>query len=110
LQHTSEKANETFEWAFATYVYNHYNICNISIYFYNIHMKHLQHTSETIETYSCNMRFQRNTSLLLSKMEARRCVVFTEGSGPVVLVAGGSGGTTRKVGIGRTSGGEATAA
>jgi hypothetical protein len=42
----------------AAYVYSHCNICNIPIYFYNIYMKHLQHTSETsatIETYVCNM-------------------------------------------------------
>ena len=41
-----------------TYVYSHCNICNIPIYFCNIHMKHLQHipkTSETIETYVCNI-------------------------------------------------------
>jgi hypothetical protein len=34
-------------------MYNHSNIYNIAIYFYNIHMKHLQHayeTSETLET------------------------------------------------------------
>jgi hypothetical protein len=48
--------------------------------------------------------------LLLGRIEVRRCVVFTGGSGSVVLVAGGSGGTTWKVGIGRTSGGEAAAA
>jgi hypothetical protein len=40
-------------------VCNHYNICNILIYFYNIHLKQLQHTSETSETLeTCNMRFQ----------------------------------------------------
>jgi hypothetical protein len=31
-------------------VYNHCNICNIPIYFCNIHMKHLQYTYETSET------------------------------------------------------------
>jgi hypothetical protein len=39
-------------------VYNHRNICNILIYFYNIHMKQLKHTSgtiETLETWACNM-------------------------------------------------------
>jgi hypothetical protein len=46
-----------WEQKLATYVDNHYNICNISIYFCNIHMKHLQHTSETYETDTCNMRF-----------------------------------------------------
>jgi hypothetical protein len=33
------------------------NHCNISIYFYNIRMKHLQHTSEISRTYACNTRF-----------------------------------------------------
>jgi hypothetical protein len=32
----------------ATYVYNHCNICNISLYFCNTHKKHLQHTSKTL--------------------------------------------------------------
>jgi hypothetical protein len=46
------------ELSFVTYVYSHYNLCNIPIYFCNIHMKHLQHayeTPETLETYACNM-------------------------------------------------------
>jgi len=37
--------------------------CNIPIYFCNIDIQPLQHiseTSETLETYSCNMRFQQN--------------------------------------------------
>jgi hypothetical protein len=36
----------------------------------------LQHTSkthETLETYTCNMRFQRNIYLLLRLMETHRC-------------------------------------
>jgi hypothetical protein len=33
-----------WEQTLATYVYNHCNICNISIYFCNTHIKHLQHT------------------------------------------------------------------
>jgi hypothetical protein len=51
-----------------TYVHSH---CNISIYFCNTDTKHLQYTSETPETYVCNMCFQRNISL------ARQCVEFT---------------------------------
>jgi hypothetical protein len=45
--------------SFATYIYNHYNI---PIYFCNIHLKHLQHTSksETLETYAQNIHFQQN--------------------------------------------------
>jgi hypothetical protein len=78
------------------------------IYFCNIHMKHLQRTSETseaIEIYSRNLCFQHNISLLLDRMEARRCVVFTGVSGPVALCrwrADSSGCTSRKGGIGRT--------
>jgi hypothetical protein len=37
------------------------------IYFYNIHMKQLQHTSKTsktLKTYACNMHFHHNISLL----------------------------------------------
>jgi hypothetical protein len=34
----------------ATYVYNYCNMCNFPIYFYNIRMKQLKHTSKTIET------------------------------------------------------------
>jgi hypothetical protein len=32
------------------YVYRHYNMCNIPIYFCNIDIQHLQHNSETLET------------------------------------------------------------
>ena len=37
-----------------TYVYSCYNMCNTPIYFYNIDIQHLQHSSEIfdyIETY-----------------------------------------------------------
>jgi hypothetical protein len=77
------------ERTLATYVYNHCNKCNITIYFCNIHIKHLQHTSETIEIYTYNIRFQCNISLLLGGIEPRWCVVFTGGSGPAALVGGG---------------------
>ena len=46
-----------WKYKLATYVYNHCNICNIPIYFCNIRIKHLQHTSETLETDACNMHF-----------------------------------------------------
>jgi hypothetical protein len=55
-----EKHIKHWEYKLTTYVYNHFNICKIPIYFYNIHMKHLQHTyktSETLETYAWNIRF-----------------------------------------------------
>jgi len=58
-------------------------MCNIVIYFSNIHIKHLQHTSETSETleiYACNMRFHCNISLPLGRMEARQHVEFTGGA------------------------------
>ena len=63
LQHTSEKTYETLEHKLATYVYNHCDICNIPIYFCNIHIKYLQHAYETPETlkhtlatHACNIR------------------------------------------------------
>jgi len=61
----------------ATYVYNHYNICNNPIYFWNIHTKHLQYTyetSETLEIYASNMQ---SIPLMFGRMEARRHVEFT---------------------------------
>jgi hypothetical protein len=48
------------ELTLKTYMYSYYNICNIPIYFCNIDIQHLQYTSktsETLQTYSCNMRF-----------------------------------------------------
>jgi len=39
-------------------------MCNISIYYCNIRMKHLLHTSKILEVYACNMGFERNISLL----------------------------------------------
>ena len=54
----------------------------------SIFVTYISKTSETIETYSCNMCFQRNISFLLGRMEARRCVVFTGGCGLTALVGG----------------------
>ena len=65
-----------------TYVYSHYNMCDILIYFCNIDIQHLQHSSETfetIETHACNMQFQRNISLMLGRMDPRRRVEFYPG-------------------------------
>jgi hypothetical protein len=39
------------EHTLETYVYNHYNMCNIPIYFCNIDIQHMQHTSKTSETF-----------------------------------------------------------
>jgi hypothetical protein len=61
------------------YVYNHCNICNIPIYFCNIHLKLLQHTSETLEINTCNMHFQQ-------KLVAGRAEHYTVGSGCAVAV------------------------
>jgi hypothetical protein len=63
-----EKQMRHSDHTLQTYVYSHCNMCNVSIYFYNIKMKHLQHldkTSETLKTYACNMGFQRNVIVLL---------------------------------------------
>jgi hypothetical protein len=54
-------------------------MCNILIYFCNIGIKHLQHTSEifeTLEIHACNMQFERTISLLLGRMYPRRHVEF----------------------------------
>jgi hypothetical protein len=48
----------------ATYVYKY---CNISIYFYNIHLKQLQYifkTFETLEMCACNVCFQAQHLLI----------------------------------------------
>jgi hypothetical protein len=97
-KHTCNRRLKKLERTLATYMYKHCNICNITIYFCNIHMKRLQHTSrifETIETYSCNMRFQRNMSFATWQnggSSPRWCVVFTGGSGLTMLVGGGPTG------------------
>jgi hypothetical protein len=52
------KHMQHLEQTLATYMHSHCNICNIPIYFCNIHMKHLQHAYETLETYACNTRLQ----------------------------------------------------
>jgi hypothetical protein len=47
-------------------MYNHYNIYNIQIYFCNIRMKQLKHTSEkteTLKTCACNMSEKRPETL-----------------------------------------------
>ena len=56
--------------------------------FCNIHKKHLQYTFETyetLETYACNMRFQRNIFLVLGRLEARWCAEFTGRNGPAAV-------------------------
>jgi hypothetical protein len=61
------------EQKLATYVYNHCNICDISLYFCNTHKKHLQHTSKTLEAEACNMCFQVQHKLAVwAKIEARQ--------------------------------------
>jgi hypothetical protein len=55
-----EKQIKHLKQTLATYMYNHCK-CSISIYFCNIHMKHLQHTSETCKTLE-NRRFQHALS------------------------------------------------
>jgi hypothetical protein len=46
------KQMKHWEQTLATYLWN---TCNISIYFYNIHIKHLQHITETLERNICNI-------------------------------------------------------
>jgi hypothetical protein len=51
----------------------------------------LQHPYEILETYVCNMCFQRNISLLLGRIEAHQRVEFTgvELAAPVEKAAAG---------------------
>jgi hypothetical protein len=58
--------------------------------------KQLQHTSETFETYACNMQFSANISLLLGRMEARRYIEFAGGSRLTVLVGSNPAVATRQ--------------
>ena len=44
------------------------------------------------------MRFQPNISLLLGRLEARRCVVFSGGSGPAALVGSGTAAVAARCG------------
>jgi hypothetical protein len=70
-----KKQMKHLEHTLATYVYSHCNMCNILTYFCDIQMKDMQYpdkTSKTLETYACNMRFQRNVTLQLGGREARR--------------------------------------
>jgi hypothetical protein len=67
-------------------VYNH---CNIPIYFYNIRMKHLQYTSETLETYAYNMQFQLKHLLAAWRMKVHRQVEFAGGRSSAVLIGSG---------------------
>jgi hypothetical protein len=43
------------EHTLETYVYSHCNMCNISIYFCNIHLKHLKHTLATCDISWCGL-------------------------------------------------------
>jgi hypothetical protein len=62
-------------------------MCNILIYIYNTDIKYLKHTSETsetLETYVCNTRFQRNISLLFGNGDSsargvHRCKIRRSG-------------------------------
>jgi hypothetical protein len=65
----------------ATYVYNH---CNIPIYFCNIRMKQLKHTSETteiLETWACNMSKKRPETLETQHRRAAMTYLVGNSSG-----------------------------
>jgi hypothetical protein len=98
-----KKKMKHLERTLATYVYNiatratsrsilATSICNT----YNKPLKHLKQLKHTFATCAFN-----TTSPLLGRMEARQCVVFTEGSGP----AAAGGYTSLKGSTGRTSSG-----
>jgi hypothetical protein len=52
-------------------------------------MKHLQYTSETLETYAYNMQFQLKHLLAAWRMKVRRQVDFTGGRSSAVLIGSG---------------------
>jgi hypothetical protein len=76
LQHRLEQMKHLEQLkTLETYMYRQYNMCNMLIYFCNIYIQQLQHTSktsDTLETYYCNMRFQCSICLVLGRMESRR--------------------------------------
>ena len=46
-------------------------MCNITIYFYNIKMKHLQHPDKTSETQACNKLYATSPCCLDEVLEQR---------------------------------------
>jgi hypothetical protein len=78
-------------------MYKHYNICNIPIYFCNIHMKQLQYnskTSETLEIYAWNMRIECNIYLLLVQNGGSSIQSLMPRSGTGMLEGGRLRGTS----------------
>jgi hypothetical protein len=77
-------------------MYSHCSIRNIPFYFCNIHIKHLQHTFETLKTHTYNMHFQQT---LAGERQAEYCtrdsVLGRDGEG------GWSRDTTEEVGLGK---------
>jgi hypothetical protein len=72
-----------------TYVYNHCNICNISIYFCNISLKHLKHLKQTFATHA----FKHNICLLLSRnggLSTRSSMLRTSAEVAGVNLVGGT--------------------
>jgi hypothetical protein len=83
----------------AIYVMSRSTFCNI----YTEHLQHNFETSETLQTYSCNIQFQRNISLLFGRIEVHRRVEFTgvELVGSVEIAHSGGEGHDRSGGDGR---------
>jgi hypothetical protein len=55
MQHTNETLS-TYVWNTWKHTLATCMLCNISIYFCNIQMKHLKHIFETPKTYACNLK------------------------------------------------------
>jgi hypothetical protein len=59
LEHTSETPVKHLKKHLKAIV----NACNIQIYFYNIQIKHLQHTYEILKTNTCNMHVMQHIQI-----------------------------------------------
>ena len=57
-----------------TYVYNHYNMCNVAIYFCNIQTKHLQHSSGHRNIWNIHLK---HTCITITTCAASRSTVAT---------------------------------
>jgi hypothetical protein len=61
------KTDKTLRTKLTTYVNNHCNIYNISIYFCNIHINICNITLKHLKTDACNMRFQPTSTCCLDE-------------------------------------------
>jgi hypothetical protein len=91
-----EKEIKYLEHTLETYLYSHFNMCNISIYFCNIKMKHLKHTLATwalLRRTEARRRGGRRRRMDLAVRQRHRQLASGRGvtqSHPPQLLAGAS--------------------